>query len=71
MEANNQKPLILELEEAKASFIQLINVLQQKGLPLYLINMAFDGVYTQLKEGVRAELMAARQMDEQNAPQGE
>lgn len=56
-----QKPMILELEEAKTSFIQFINSLQQKGLPLYLIDMALSGVYAQLKEGVRSEIAMARQ----------
>ena len=64
-----QKPIILELEEAKTSFIQLISALQQKGLPLYLIDMALSGVYSQIKEGAKAEVaMAQKQMGEQNKP---
>lgn len=56
-----QKPIILELDEAKTSFIQFINELQQKGLPLYLIEMSLSGVYAQLKEGAKAEIAMAQQ----------
>ena len=60
-----QKPIILELEEAKISFVQLINTLHENGLPLYLIDMALSGVYTQLKEGAKSEIaMAQQQMNE-------
>ena len=63
-----QKSIILELEEAKASFIQMINAFQQRGFPLYLIDMALSGIYAQLKEGAKAEIAMAQQMGEQNKP---
>jgi hypothetical protein len=61
---NNEKknkPLIVELEDAKAAFIQLVNTLQQKGLPCYLIEMALSPAFAQLQSGAHAELKMARQ----------
>jgi hypothetical protein len=60
-EERKTKPLILELEDAKKTFVQFINTLQQQGLPCYLIEMALSDVFAQLKNGANAELTMARQ----------
>ena len=62
-ENQKTKPLIVELEDAKAEFVQFINTLQHRGLPCYLIEMAISDVYAQLKKGASAELEAARKQN--------
>lgn len=65
-ENQKTKPLIVEIEDAKAEFIQFINTLQKRGLPCYLIEMALSDVYAQLKSGANTELaMARKQMEEE------
>lgn len=59
-ENNKTKPLILELEDVKTTFIQFVNDLRQKGLPCYLIEMALAEPLMQLQNVAKAELATAR-----------
>lgn len=63
MEENKiQKPLILEIEEAKLEIIQVINnAMQVRKLPCYLIDMVLSEIGAQVKEGAKNELAMARE----------
>ena len=65
---NNNKPIILEIEEAKTEIIQAINkAIQIRHIPCYLVDMLLTDMRAQLKEGARNELeMAKEQMNKQS-----
>ena len=67
-EKNIQKPIILEMDEAKEELIQAINnAIQVRGLPLYIVDMILSELYAQVKEGAKQEIaMAKAQIEEQN-----
>ena len=67
MEENKiQKPFILEMDEAKAEIIQVINnAIQVRGLPCYMLDMILSEVGAQVKEGAKQELAMARQQIKQ------
>lgn len=55
------KPIILEIEEAKQELIQSVNdILKKHGLNCYLIEPTFAELYAQVKAGARNELAQAR-----------
>jgi hypothetical protein len=60
---NEKKPLIVELEDAKIEFVQLIQKLQERGLSCYLIEKALGGVWTQVVSGAKLELEMARKQE--------
>ena len=65
MNEEKKKPFILELEDAKTEFIQLIQTLQGRGLSCYCIEMALSDVWSQVKSVAKQELEVARkQMEE-------
>lgn len=56
-----QKPLILELDEAKQELIQCVNnILQNHGLSCYLIEPMFAEIHSQIKATAQNELAQAR-----------
>lgn len=60
-----QKPLILEMDEAKIEIIQVINkAIQVRKLPLYILDMVLSEIGSQIKEGAKQELNMARQQVE-------
>jgi hypothetical protein len=63
-----QKPLILEMDEAKIEIIQVINkAIQVHKLPCYVLDMILSEVCAQIKEGAKQELnMARQQVEAQN-----
>lgn len=64
-EETKQKPLIIELEDAKTEFVQFIKSLQDRGLSCYLIEMALAGTWAQIGSVAKMELdMAKTQMKE-------
>ena len=67
MEKNTQKPLIVEIEEAKKEITEAVNnALQKHNLPCYLIEPTVSMLAMQLKDGAKSELeMAKAQMDEE------
>ena len=73
MEENKiQKPLILEMEEAKREMVQVINnIVQTHKLPFYIIEMIFENIHSQIKEGAKGELeMAKAQIENTNVEEG-
>lgn len=57
-----QKPLILEIDEAKTEIIQAINgAMQVHKLPCYILDMVLSDIYTQIREGAKNELAMARE----------
>ena len=58
------RPLILELEDAKANIYQEVNVALRKGLPCYLVKDILEGLLSQIREGAKAEIEAARAQEE-------
>ena len=64
-----QKPIILELDEAKQELVQCVNdILDNHGLNCYLIEPIFAELYSQVKASAQNELAQAKaQMAERNA----
>lgn len=64
-EQKEKRPLILEIDEAKAEIIQVINnAIQEHGLPCYIVNMVLSEICTQVKEGAKNELVMARKQSD-------
>ena len=56
-----QKPLIIEIDEAKQELVQFMNELLRKhGLNCYLIEPMFSDLYVQIKSTAQNELAQAR-----------
>lgn len=57
-----QKPIILEIEEAKQELIQCVNdIMRKHGLNCYLMEPAFADLYAEVKAGAQRELAQARE----------
>lgn len=54
------RPLILEIEDAKTGIINSANSALKRGLPCYIVADILDRVLSQIREGAKAELEAAR-----------
>ena len=63
MEENKiQKPLILEIDEAKTEIIQCINnIIQNRKLPCYLLLPTIENIYRDIQIGAQNELAMARE----------
>lgn len=58
----NQKPFILEIDEAKQEIIQVINnAIQVHKLPCCILDMILSEISSQVKEGAKQELAIAKQ----------
>lgn len=64
-----QKPLILEIEEAKTKLVEAVNkAIQVHKLPCYIVDLILQGIVAQVKEGAKQELeMAKEQMKTKEA----
>lgn len=59
------KPLILELDEAKKELVQSVNeIMQRHGINCYLLEPIFAELYAQVKATAQNELAQAKQMAE-------
>jgi hypothetical protein len=57
-----QKPLILEIDEAKLEIVQCVNnIIQVHKLPFYIIDMLLSDIGSQIKNAAKDELKAARE----------
>jgi hypothetical protein len=57
----NQKPLVLEMDEAKQELVQCVNdILSRHGLNCYLIEPMFAELYREIKASAQNELARAR-----------
>jgi hypothetical protein len=60
-----QKPIILEMDEAKQELVQCVNdVLARHGLNCYLIEPMFAELYREIKASAQNELAQARAAEE-------
>lgn len=66
MNETNQRPLILELDDAKKEFATFVNGLQQRGLPCYLIEMILSDGLAQIRSIANLELEAAKKQNTTN-----
>ena len=58
---NQKKPLILEIEDAKAELVNCVNhILKHHGLNCYLIEPLVADLYSQIQAGAQNELAQAR-----------
>jgi hypothetical protein len=56
-----QKPIILEIEEAKQELIQCVNdIMHKHGLNCYLMESMFADLYAEVKAEAQRELAQAR-----------
>ena len=68
MEERNeiQRPLILEVEDVKSEFIQVINkALVTRKLPFYIVDMILSGLVCEIKNNAKDELQTAKQQFEE------
>lgn len=63
-----QRPIILEMDDAKRELIQCVNeILQRHRLSCYLIEPMFAELYSQIKATAQNELAQAREQMEKEA----
>ena len=56
-----QRPIILEIEEAKNKLMQRVNaIMQAHNLPCYFMEPIIKDIYTQVKIGAQDELESAK-----------
>ena len=56
-----QKPIILEIEEAKQELVQCVNdIMRRHGLNCYLLEPTFANLYAEMKAEAQRELAQAR-----------
>ena len=55
-----QRPLILEIEDAKTELVQCINDILNRGIPCYIVEMILSDLYAQIKSAATAELDRVR-----------
>lgn len=61
MENKIERPLILEIEEAKNELIQCVNkIMQEHQLPCYFIEPVLKDIYIQIQNGAKNELETAK-----------
>lgn len=72
LEKIEQKPFILEMEEAKIEMVQAVNsIMQTHKLPCYIISMILENIHLQIKEGAKGELeMAKAQLENTDIEKG-
>jgi hypothetical protein len=59
---NEQRPFILEVEEAKGEMAQCINsIMQRHQLPFYFTEMILADIYNQVRAGAQRELATAQE----------
>lgn len=59
-EKTEQKPLIVEIDEAKQEIVGVINSTIKRGIPCYIIDMFLSDIYAQIKAGAQTELEMAK-----------
>lgn len=61
---NKQKSIIIELDDAKQELIQCVNsIMNNHGLPCYLIEPIFAEIYTEIKASAKQELVQAKEQE--------
>ena len=61
------KPLILEIDEAKTEMVACMNdIIKKHKLPFYIVEMLMSNIYNQIQDAAKSELaMAKKQVEEQ------
>jgi len=55
------KPFIIEIEEAKTELVQCINhIINDRGIPCYFVESMLEGIFHQVKAGAKNELERAK-----------
>lgn len=63
-----QRPIILEMDDAKQELIQCVNkIMQQHRLSCYLLEPMFAELYAEIKATAKQELAQARAQEEKGA----
>lgn len=63
-----QRPIILELDEAKRELVQCVNgIIQNHKLSCYLLEPMFAELYAEIKATAKQELAQARAQEEKGA----
>ena len=66
----SNKPLIIEIEEAKEELVQCINhIIKDRGIPCYFVESMLDGIFQQVKIGAKNELALAKKQVNTEASQ--
>ena len=64
-EPTNSKPLVLALDEVENELVNTVNELITKyNIPCYLLELIFDKIHRQLKDGAKKEIISARNQAE-------
>lgn len=67
-----QKPFILEMDEARAEIIQVINnAIHIRKLPCYLLLPTIENIYREMQVGAQNELIMAKQQFEEQQKKDE
>lgn len=63
-----QRPIILEMDDAKRELVQCVNsIMQNHRLSCYLLEPMFAELYSQIKATAQQELAQAREQDVKGA----
>ena len=60
-EKNEQRPLIVVIDDVKQEIIMSINKAIQQGLPCYLLSPIIENIHRDIQIGAKNELESARQ----------
>jgi len=60
------RPLILEIDDAKAEIAQSVNNALKRGLPCYIVADILENILGQVRGGARNELAAAKEQEEKS-----
>lgn len=58
-----QRPLILEVEDVKQSLIQTINEAVRRGVPCFILEPIMNDLTTQVKMGAKEELLRVQKQE--------
>lgn len=65
------RPLILEIDDAKAEIAQGVNSALKRGLPCYIVADILENILSQARIGARNELAAAKEQEEKKSEEVE
>lgn len=64
------KPLILAMQDAERGIANSVNAALQAGIPCYLLEMIFDKLHRQIKDGAEREMSYAIAQEASEAEEG-
>lgn len=67
-----ERPIVLEIDEAKKELVQAVNGIINRGIPFTVIDLMVSEIAMQVKAAMKEELnMAAEQVKKENTNTGE